>query len=87
MGLISSQGIPLPFVFTTITSLTTHGNLQLCVYTPTSSDTVKHFNDIVKELGNNEVYPLATWPNKQLGQIWSPEAWRQVRNRETLTRG
>jgi transcriptional regulator with XRE-family HTH domain len=74
MGLYLQQA-PLPFVFSTVTSLTEYGNLHLCVYTPTSPGTMIYFNKMVNESGPG-IVPLATWPEKKRpGQTWSEKQW------------
>jgi hypothetical protein len=57
---------PLVWFSTSLTALTTAGELYFCVYVPSTADTARVFSEIVQEPGASDTYRVGSWPVKTL---------------------
>ena len=57
---------PLVWVSTSLTALTTAGELHFCVYVPANRETANAFAHLVDEAGVASVFRVGSWPQKVL---------------------
>ena len=48
----------------TVTALTTAGELHLCIYIPTTPETVMAFDEALRQVGSQKAYRIDGWPKK-----------------------